>query len=136
MVSAVPDHNIRMESTLHMKHRVGRGMHILVRTFGNTTLVVQVKLSDTIQDVKEKIQDMEGIPTWEQRYIFRTRQLEDGRTLASYGVEKGSTLCLVVWSYLLRGYVNDSEYLPYVAYLRESRSSFPNFYAWYHMLGI
>ncbi|EER95779.3 hypothetical protein SORBI_3002G013550 [Sorghum bicolor] len=58
-------------------------------------IVLQVELSDTtIEDVKQKIQDMEGIVTWEQRYVFRGRQLQDSQTLASYGIEKGSTLYL------------------------------------------
>lgn len=128
--TAVPDYNIGNESTLHMMLRVGRGMHILVRTSGNITLVLQVELSDTIYDLKEKIRDMERIPIWEQRYVFRFRQLGDHETLADCGVEKGSTLYLEIWSRLLRGFVG-SRYLPYVAYLRDSTSLFPNFYAWY-----
>jgi hypothetical protein len=127
------DYNIRKESTLHMMLRVGGGgMHILVKTMADTTIVLQVELSDTIHNVKEKIQAMERIPILEQRYVFQGWQLDDRQTLAGCGVEKGSTLFLVVWSYLLRGNVVRSSYLAYVAYMRESTSSFPKFYSWYY----
>jgi ubiquitin C len=71
-------------------------MQIFLKTLTGRTMTLNVEANDTIEEVKRRITEKEGIPVGEQRLIFGGKNLESERTIADYNIQNESTIHLIL----------------------------------------
>lgn len=71
-------------------------MQIFIQTLTGKTVTLDTQPSDSIESIKNKLQDREGIPNYEQRLIFAGKQLEDDKILSDYNISKESVVHLAL----------------------------------------
>mmetsp|Transcript_135538 Transcript_135538/g.201555 ORF Transcript_135538/g.201555 Transcript_135538/m.201555 type:complete len:325 (-) Transcript_135538:46-1020(-) len=90
------DYDVGDDATLHLVLRLRGGMQLFVKTLTGKTVSIEVEEGESIEDVKAKISEKEGIPPEQQRLIFGGQQLQDAKTLDDYDVGDDATLHLVL----------------------------------------
>ena len=90
------DYNIENDSNIHLVLRLRGGMQIFIKTLSGKTMTLEVDKTDSVESVKRKIEEKEGIEVGQQRLVFGGKQLEDNYTLGDYNIENDSNIHLVL----------------------------------------
>lgn len=90
------DYGIQKEATLHLVLRLSGGIMIKVKTLTGKEIEIDIEPTDTIERIKERVEEKEGIPPVQQRLIFAGKQMNDEKTAKEYNIEGGSVLHLVL----------------------------------------
>ncbi|XP_062002977.1 ubiquitin-NEDD8-like protein RUB2 [Rosa rugosa] len=90
------DYNIQKESTLHLVLRLRGGTMIKVKALTGKEIEIDIEPTDTIDRIKERVEEKEGIPPVQQRLIYAGKQLGDDKTAKDYNIEGGSVFHLVL----------------------------------------
>ena len=83
-------------STLSICEQLLGGKQIFIKTLQGKSITLSISDEDTIESIKQKIFEKEGIPIEQQRLVFNGKQLEDNQTINSYGIEENSSIHLVL----------------------------------------
>lgn len=76
--------------------RMRGGMMIKVKTLTGKEIEIDIEPTDTIERIKERVEEKEGIPPVQQRLIFAGKQMNDDKAAKDYNIEGGSVLHLVL----------------------------------------
>jgi ubiquitin len=87
---------LRQSSSLTTALHIRGGMQLFVKTLTGKTVSIEIEEGESIEDVKAKIAEKEGIPPEQQRIIFGGQQLQDGKTVDDYNIGDDATLHLVL----------------------------------------
>jgi ubiquitin C len=104
---SLSDFNIQKDSTIHLVLRLRGGVtegqtsgggskQIFIKTLSGKTITMDVCDSDTIESIKQKISEKEGIPVDQQRLVFSGKQLEDTHTISDYNIQADQSIHLVL----------------------------------------
>ncbi|KAJ3704750.1 hypothetical protein LUZ61_008455 [Rhynchospora tenuis] len=93
---SLADYNIQKESTLYMLLTIRGGTMIKVKTLTGKEIEINIEPTDTVDRIKERVEEKEGIPPVQQRLIYGGKQMADDKTAKEYNIEGGSVLHLVL----------------------------------------